>query len=128
MSIDRLSSTSALIAALRAEVARKSERGTRGAGSSAVRTGHPMGPTGRRDPSVLRGELTEIANSIPKGDAQALDAARPRVVRAVLLWEFGPELREYGEWQPMLDRLVETLERNEAHREAFASLIEELRR
>lgn len=124
MSVDRLSSASALIAALRAEVTRKSERG---GSSRPAGTARSAGPSQRPNAAVLRRELTQIANSVPKGDMQALEAARPRVVRAVLLWEFGAELREYGEWQPMLDRLVQTLEKDEKHREAFSRLIDELR-
>lgn len=130
MPVDPLSSTSALIAALRAEVTRKSGRSTRGGSSSLVGSATARvnaSPQRQQNPAVLRRELAEIANSIPKDDAQALDAARPRVVRAVLLWEFGSQLREYGEWQPMLDRLVQTLESDDKHRQAFARLIDELR-
>lgn len=50
-------------------------------------------------------------------------AARRRVIRAVLLAELGAELREYNQWQPMLDTLVDSLEANEAHLEAFQTLI-----
>ncbi|GAB6435477.1 hypothetical protein bcgnr5379_62690 [Bacillus cereus] len=49
-------------------------------------------------------------------------------MRAMLLWEFGPGLRDYGEWQPMLDSIVQTLESDEGQRRALAELILELRR
>ncbi len=50
-------------------------------------------------------------------------SARRRVIRTVLLAELGQELREYSQWQPMLDSLVESLEANEIHRDSFSALI-----
>jgi hypothetical protein len=75
----------------------------------------------------LRREVADILKGIAPDDQAALDAARPRVVRAVLLWEFGPELREHSQWQPMLDTLVRTLESSEEHRAQFSALIAELK-
>ena len=125
MAIDRLSSTSALLAALRAEGVRKNERPERGDTEPAVST-KAKGAT-RHDIAALRRDLAEILKGIAPDDQAALDAARPRVVRAVLLWQFGPELREHSQWQPMLDTLVRTLESSDEHRAQVSALIAELK-
>lgn len=125
MPIDPLSSSSPLIAALRAEISRKSGKISRQDSTEA-----PPGSAGTarkpRDVNALRRELAEILKDVSPNDEDALNAVRPRVVRAVLLWEFGAELREHREWQPILDRLVDTLQRNERHRDDFARLVREL--
>lgn len=125
MAVERLGPAAALISALRLEVASKRERA---AGSANPAAGDAGPATPRRDVAVLRRELAEIAARVPPGDEQAMDAARPRLVRAILLWEFGPELREYGEWQAMIDSIVETIQRDAEQRKALSELIGELRR
>jgi hypothetical protein len=77
--------------------------------------------------AALRRDLAEVLKDVPAGDAEALDAARPRVIRTILLWEFGSELREHSQWQPMLDSLVQTLQTDESHRQAMSRLLSELR-
>ncbi|MBN7138092.1 hypothetical protein A7A76_03125, partial [Lysobacter enzymogenes] len=81
-----------------------------------------------RDVAALRRELGEIAAQADPDDEASMERARPRVVRAMLLWEFGPGLRDYGEWQPMLDSIVQALDNDEGQRRALAELIRELRR
>ena len=127
MSVDRLSSTAALIAALRAEVSKKTDRNKGESDGTASRSeGARREQT--HDVAALRRELAEIVKGISPEDEAAMRDARPRLVRAVLLWEFGPEFREYREWQPMLDTLVRTLEADERHRAAFAEMVRELKR
>lgn len=125
MAIDRLSSTTSLIAALRAEVTRKGERTTQ---PGRLRTPAKAAPNTRRhDAAALKRELVEIVKHVSPDDRDAVDAARPRVARAILLWEFGAELREHADWQPMLDEIVQTLEASERHQTQFAELIRQLR-
>jgi hypothetical protein len=126
MAIDRLSSAASLIAALRAEVTRKSEKSSRRSSAETASSIQKSHDARRRDAAALRRELAEILKDVSPNDEEAMDAARPRVIRAVLLWEFGPELREYGEWQPMLDTLVRTSEGDQRHRQEFVALIREL--
>lgn len=126
MSIDRLSATSGLIAALRAEISRKSGRTERKAPAEVAAPGRASGR--QRDVGALRRELAAILENVDESDPQAMDAARPRVVRAVLLWEFGSELREHSQWQPMLDNVAQTLASDDQHRDEFARMIRELRR
>jgi len=120
MSIDRLSSTSALIAALRAEMKRKGER-AQGSDKAAL----PERAT-TRDPKQLRRELADIVKGVDINDEDAMKHARTRVIRAALLSEFGSGLREYSEWQPMVETVAQTLERSDAHREAFIRMVRSL--
>ena len=125
MAIDRLSGTAGLIAALRAEMSSKADRSGRKAPSHDVLTTHTAKP--RPDLAALKKDLSRILNEIDASDRSAVDEVRPRVVRAVLLWEFGPELREHPQWQPMLDRITSTIAASEGHHEALAQMIRELR-
>lgn len=126
MSIDRLSTTASLIAALRSELSRKNER-VGGKQADASQAASTPARAGKRDIAALRRDIADILKDVPADDAAALDAVRPRVIRTILLWEFGSELREYGEWQPMLDSLVQTLQSDDAHRQAMSRLLSELR-
>lgn len=126
MSIDRLSAASGLIAALRAEISRKSGQAARK--SVADVDNGPGTAAGTRDVGALRRELAAILADVDENDPAALEAARRRVVRSVLLWEFGGELREHPQWQPMLDRIANALAGNEAHREEFTRMVKDLRR
>lgn len=128
MAIDRLGPAGHLLASLRAEAIRKSGRkDTHRADAEAVGS-LPREPASARDLDALRRELAEIVEGVSASDPEALKEARPRVVRAILLWEFGAGLREHGDWQPMLDTLVETLEGSEAYQAQFASLVRDLQR
>ena len=125
MSIDRLSSTSPLLAALREEVARRKEAGgaaTTSRQQDAARTAP------KRDPDRLRAQLADIVAGVSPDDDAAMDAARKRVVHAVLLWEFGADIREFEEWQPMLDGIVATLSQDAQQRAAFRKLVGDLQK
>lgn len=127
MSIDKLGAASGIIAALRAEVGQRSERAQRKPDSRADSA--VPAQARRRDAEVLRKQLAEIVKSVDVRNAEAVRKARPQMVRAILLWEFGPELREHPDWQPMLESITHTLEAQGAGHEAeFIKLIESLKR
>lgn len=125
MAIDPLGATASLLAALRAEVSRTPRPAKPGAAADMAESAAAAVPR-RHDVALLRKELKDILKGVVPSDEQAMASARTRLVRAVLLWEFGPELREHGEWQPMLDTLVSTLEASPAHRQTLAQLIHDL--
>ena len=117
MPIDRTTFPSPLIAAMRAELAQRGGRmGTPVEGKA------PSQSTASAS-SNLRAEMVKLVRSVDLADPVAVRAARRRVIRLVLLTELGQELREHSQWQPMLDTLVENLERNPAHRETFEAFI-----
>lgn len=122
MVIGPLGPSASLLAALRAEVSRTAQPARIGTAADASLPAAQR----RHDAALLRKELKEIVKGVAPDDEEAVAQARVRVVRAVLLWEFGQELREHGEWQPMLDTLVKTLEASQVHRDSFTRLIDDL--
>jgi hypothetical protein len=128
VTIDRLSSLSAQIAALRAEMSRKSGE----ARSAGMRTAEDVvkSPKAqqmvRHDPEALRKQLAEIARGVSTDDAKALERTRMRMVKAVLLWEFGREMREHEEWQPMVEKIASSLALNDDFLSIFNRLISKL--
>lgn len=126
MTIDRLSSLSAQIAALRAEMSRKSGDTRRKRDADDVDGAALPAHEAKRDPDELRKQLVEIVRGVGVDDADALEQVRGRVVKAVLLWEFGQELREHAEWQPMVEAIAGTLAADDRFRNAFNRLIVDL--
>ena len=110
---------------MRAEVGKRTEKsGKRVASrSEAAEKARP-----RHDVDALRAQLVELARPVDPGDPAAVKAVRPQMVRAILLWEFGAELREHPDWRPMLDSITETLENHPPHQAQFQQLLAELKR
>lgn len=125
MAIDRLSSTAALIAALRTDTTRKGGSSQK-LHSPASKGTHQAAANARPEMAVLRRELVELVKGVNPEDSQAVRAVRPRMVKAILLWEFGAKVREHPEWRPMMDGIVKTMEAESAHSETFVSLIRDL--
>lgn len=125
MAVDRLSSLSALVAALRAETTRKGERGARRTTARETQDASSASPS-RHDRVVLREKLAELVRGLSPDDARAMSTAGSRVVRAVLLWEFGPQIREHPQWQPMLEELLALLETDPGLRRDFAGMVRDL--
>ena len=97
MAIDKLGPAAGIFAALRTEVGKRTER------KDGKRAEAPAAPEkSRRDPALLRQQLADLVKAVDPNDAAAVKAVRPQVVRTILLWEFGVQLREHPEWQPML--------------------------
>ncbi|MBW8311229.1 MAG: hypothetical protein K0M64_04270 [Rhizobium sp.] len=130
MAVDRLTSTSALIAAVRASATAKSGQSRRAAEPApTVGADKPVNrpASGRPSVAALRRELAELVRDANIQDPEVVDRLRPRVVRSILLWEFGASLREHPEWQPMLETVVSALAANEGQRAQFQQLLAELR-
>jgi hypothetical protein len=126
VTIDRLSSLSAQIAALRAEMSRKSNE-SKGARATDDAAESPTSEHARPpDPESLRKQLMDIVRGVSLDDDDTIAHIRLRVVKAVLLWEFGPELREHGEWQPMVEKIAGSLVKDKGFRKAFNRLIADL--
>lgn len=125
MAIDRLSSTAALIAALRSDATRKNSAST-SSGASAKTPARPA--AGRPTIAQLRLELATLVKDIALDDAEAIRQVRPRMVKSILLWEFGTKLREHPEWKPMMDNIIQTLEADPGQNDQFVALIRDLKR
>jgi hypothetical protein len=124
--VDKLSSTSHIIAALRAEMNNRTEQVGR---KPSRRSEAPAAPARKpQDVNALRVQLAELVKPVALDDPAAVKAVRPKVVRAILLWEFGASLREHPEWQPMLESITGALEANPPHEAQFLQLLSELKR
>jgi len=124
MAIDRLSSTAALIAALRSDATRKNKASA--SSSPIAKTPERLG-MGRPSLAQLRLELATLVKEVSLDDAEAIHQVRPLLVKAILLWEFGASLREHPEWKPMMDNIVQTLEVDSHQNEQFVALIRDLK-
>lgn len=125
MGIDKLNPTAAIIAALRAEATPRKDRAGKDGGASTKAS--PSSSGGPPDVAVLKRKLAEVANAVDVTDAAAVNAVKPRVVREILLWQFGAELREHPDWQPMLESIVNTLDASPQRQGDFASLLASLK-
>jgi hypothetical protein len=125
MAIDRLSPTAALIATIRALGSRRGEAGKR-VGAERGETASAR-PDARPDVSTLRRRLVDLVRDEAIDDPETVRRLRPVVVRNLLVWEFGPGLREHPEWQPMLDKIVATLAADPAQQKSFSALLKELK-
>jgi len=126
MSIEKLGQASGLIAALRAEMGRRTEK--TGGKQQSLRADTPQAESAPRDPKILRQQLAELVRPVPLDNPEAVSAVRPKVFRAILLWEFGPGLRDHPDWQPMLESITGNLEANADHQAQFLRLLSELKR
>lgn len=126
MTIDRLSSLSAQFAALRAELAKQSGESRRKPRTDHAEEAPGASGTSRPDSQSLRRQLSTLVQDVDVADAVAVNHVRQRVVKTILLWEFGGTLREHAEWQPMIDTIARSLEADERFVRVFNQLIEEL--
>ncbi len=125
MSIDKLNSVASLIAVLREGSGGKIDRAR----------SKPLGAAGeeakivkRADVKELRQQLADLAKNISIEDKAAVESIRPLVIRSILLWKYGPELREHSEWQPMLQAIDQAIEKHPANQENFLKLLQDLKR
>jgi hypothetical protein len=110
-----------LVSLLKAELASDTRRRSTGkASNAAVST-----EAGAGRPS-LRPQLVDAAKNVDRTDPGAMKQARRRIIRAVLVWQFGPDLREHSQWAAMLDAIATTLEQDAQHLAQFDALVAEL--
>lgn len=127
MSVERLGPSAAILATLRAEMAKRSERtASRAPAREAGEDGADA--AGSRDIAVLRRTLAEMLQGVDPADPAAMKSARPKLVRAILMWEFSHSLRDHPDWQDMLASIVDALERDPSHQAQFSALVADLTR
>jgi hypothetical protein len=125
MPIDKLTSTASIIAALRGESNDKSSRAKRKT-EQALQTSD-IATTKRGDIKVLRQQLAELVKPISLDDQEAVQRIRPQVIRSILLWEFGADLRDHPDWQPILESITQTMQSHPGHQANFLKLLSELK-
>lgn len=122
MSLGRVGSASSLVSLLKAELAADSRRRTAG---KADATPAPTSGSAATRPA-LRPQLVDAVKHVDCADPDAVKSARRRIIRSVLVWQFGAELREHSQWEAMLDSIDATLEQDAQHASQFHALIAEL--
>jgi hypothetical protein len=122
MSLGPVGSSSSLVALLKAELASDTRRRTTGKAGAASSS---RSEAGAARPS-LRPQLIEAVKNIDRTNPDAVKQARRRIIRAVLVWQFGPDLREHSQWAAMLDAIATTLEQDAGHLAQFDALLAEL--
>lgn len=126
MPIDKLNSTAGIIAALRGE---SSDRGERTRRKNTETSDSQEAVVSRRgDIKVLRQQLADLLKPVSLGDEEAMRRVRPQMIRSILLWEFGPALRDHPDWQPMLETITQAIEKNPTHEANFLKLLSDLKR
>jgi hypothetical protein len=122
MSLGPIGSSSSLVSLLKAELAGDTRRRTTsraGTSSTSRSEGGPARPS-------LRPQLIDAVKNIDRTNPDAVKQARRRIIRAVLVWQFGPDLREHSQWAAMLDGIATTLEQDAKHLAQFDALLAEL--
>ncbi|MGN6153572.1 MAG: hypothetical protein ACTHOH_16445 [Lysobacteraceae bacterium] len=130
MSVDPLSPLSAQLARLRAELAERNgkprkknpvEESEDVASESATDESARVRPDAR----ALRSTVADIVRNAKSDGVTEKNAVRSRVVKAILLWEFGPTLREHPEWQSMVETIIRVVDSDERISDAFNRMIDE---
>ncbi|MGX9720042.1 hypothetical protein [Stenotrophomonas acidaminiphila] len=127
MELDRLTSTAALISAIRRDVTSRTGMVATTARIDSVSKGE-VAHRGGAALAVLRRQLAGLAREVDVEDPTAVRQARMRFIRAVLVWEFGPELREHPEWRPLMEGVEEALAaRGDVGDDEFVSMLASLK-
>ena len=80
------------------------------------------------DLRVLQADLVKIVESVDIDNQSSIDIAKPKIFRAILLWEFGHSLRNNSEWQTLMDRIQVIFDENKTLELDFIDLIQELKK
>ena len=68
-----------------------------------------------------------MVEHVNPADSQAVRQARNGFVRAVLVWEFGTEIREHPEWRSLMEYIESTLDADEIQKHKFLHLLTTLK-
>jgi hypothetical protein len=127
MTIDRLPPTFVRPAMQRSDAAAEESRADRVASQHDSRSSPGVeGRAAKHDQKVLRQQIAAIMRE-GGGDADPA-TLRPRMIRAVLLWEFGPQIREHVDWREMVDALDRAMQDDPGLEIEFKHLIATMRR
>lgn len=127
MAIDRLSSTSALISALRGDMLRKTDKRPAASRTSQAPDSAKKGAEPAKSTAKLRAQLVDIARGVDLDDPESLQNSRVRLVRAILLWEYGEAFREHPDWKPLLDHVTASFDADDAQKERYMHLLKALK-
>nr|WP_298128478.1 hypothetical protein [uncultured Pseudoxanthomonas sp.] len=127
MAIDRLSSTSALISALRGDMLRKTDKRSPASSTAQTTESARNSDESPKSTAKLRTQLVDIAREVDLDDPTSLHNSRIRLVRSVLLWEYGEAFREHPDWKPLLDHITSALDADDAQKQKYMDLLKALK-
>lgn len=126
MNIDKTGSIAGALSIMRGELRKRISQSD---ANSDVQQSDPNSLVERspHDLSVLQADLVKIVESVDIDRQTSIDAAKPKIFRAILLWEFGHSLRNHSEWQTLMDRIQVIFQENKSLELEFIDLIQELK-
>lgn len=75
----------------------------------------------------LRTQLVGIARDVDLDDPVSVQNSRIRLVRSVLLWEYGEDFREHPDWKPLLDHITSAFDADDAQKQKYMDLLKALK-
>jgi hypothetical protein len=128
MTTRRISPSSTLVETLRALALERANGAQRSNHTKQPDPGGEQAPAvPKHDVQALRQRLSDLAAQVDPSNVESALATRNRMVREVLLWEFGSDFRNDSQFLPMVDAISKTLDTNQAFQQRFADLMKDLR-
>lgn len=128
MSTDRIRSTGSLLEALRTlALERMVASGGAGVASANVHAGGSE-RLQRHDRAVLRRQLKALVAQADLSQPEAEQQLRHPILRAILLWEFGAEIRQHPQFLDMVDAVDQAMATAPALQARLHALILDLQR
>lgn len=126
MSIDRLGSIANAISLMRGEMKRRVSNPATASTQSLDETAASP-ETVAHDIEGLKTELLQLVATVDVANQDDIDAVKPKVLRAILLWEFGQSLRNHPEWSVMMERIQAVIESMPDHNNQFKKIIRDIK-
>jgi hypothetical protein len=126
MGIDRLGSIANAISLMRGEMKRRVSNPAAASTQSLDETAAPP-ETVAHDIEGLKTELLQLVATVDVANQDDIDAVKPKVLRAILLWEFGQSLRNHPEWSVMMERIQAVIESMPDHNNQFKKIIRDIK-
>lgn len=86
-----------------------------------------QGGESAKSPAKLRAQLIDIARDVDLDDPASIQNSRVRLVRSILLWEYGEAFREHPDWKPLLDQVSAAFDADDAQKQKYMNLLKALK-
>jgi hypothetical protein len=126
MGIDKLGSIANAISLMRGEMKRRVSSQTTSSMQSLDETAaSPEAVV--HDIEGLKTELLQLVVGVDVTNQDDIDVVKPKIIRAILLWEFGQSLRNHPEWSVLMERIQTVIESMPDHKNQFKKIISEIK-
>ena len=127
MPADRITPGSSLLETMRALAQGKAGSATAPAAATSVKN-DPAPVIARHSTAQLRQRLRALLADTDPDDDDAMQSVRQPVLREIILWEFGGDFRQSTHFQPMVERINQTIDMDERFRSQFVEMVRGLKR